>query len=173
MRGGHSRSGPLQKSAAERALTGAKERPRHRTPKSPGTTPVNADACPPPPHLTAAEKVQWRYHAPLLHEAGRLTLEARDVLAKYCTVLATVTRLKRQMAKRTYSDVVIDAAGALRANPVLVQLRQWVMVARAYESDLLLNPASALRAPAAKPDDPAKPVDPLAALQARQIRRVK
>ena len=114
--------------------------------------------CDPPPHLDEEEARHWAYYAPLLQGAQRLTLEARDTLAKYCTALATIVRLKRQMAADEYRDIlvdiVIDSAGnehvSAKANPLLVQLRQWVMLCRGYETDLLLSPAAAVRAP--RPD---------------------
>lgn len=148
-RGGHLRSGPPVKSAQQREQEGAKVRARHREKGQAGTA-VEAADCDPPAHLTAAERVEWDYYAPLLAAKGRLTLEARDTLAKYCTALATVARLKRQQAEPSYRDV--DLFG--KANPIGTMLRQWVMVCRAYETDLILSPAVNVRAPAPPKADP-------------------
>lgn len=102
------------------------------------------------------EREQWAYYAPLLAASGRLTQEARDTLAKYCTGLATVIRLKAQMAEPEYRDILIsvtvDGAGNEHVkavpNPLLLRLEKWVALCRGYESDLLLCPAAAVRAPA-------------------------
>jgi phage terminase small subunit len=125
------------------------------------------DVCTAPPHLDAVERKHWRYYAPLLAAAGRLTLEARDTLAKYCSALATVVRLKEQMRAPEYRDVIvttsIDSAGNehvnAKPNPLLTLFRQWLMVSRNYEADLLLSPATAIRVPApqADPEPPPMP----------------
>lgn len=156
MRGGHAKVGPVGANAKERALKGSRERAHHRRKGKAGTPMIRCD---PPPHLTKPEAEHWAYYAPLLQGSQRLTLEARDTLAKYCTALATIQRLKKQMQARAYRDVmidvVIDGAGnervTAKANPLLVQLRQWVMLCRGYETDLLLSPAAAVRAP--RPDE--------------------
>ena len=103
--------------------------------------------CGPPSGLSDAEAECWRYYAPLLISSRRLTLEARDTLAKYCTALATVADLRKVIASRKTKDV---------ENRLVYrrELRQWLMVSRAYESDLLLNPASAVRAPKPSGDEP-------------------
>jgi phage terminase small subunit len=171
-RGGHAKSGPVAFDQAQRELRGTKTRPRPRHRPTKVTPSAPMPICEGPPHLTEAERSQWAYYAPLLAE--RLTLEARDTLAKYCTALATVERLKAQMAADEYRDLMItttvDGAGnehrTAKPNPLLVQLRQWVLLCRGYESDLLLSPAAAIRAPkAAAPESTA---DPLAALLARR-----
>jgi phage terminase small subunit len=171
-RGGHAKSGPVAFDQAERDLRGTKTRQRHRTPSR--TASRATVLCEGPPHLTEAERAQWVYYAPLLMAAERLTLEARDTLAKYCTALAIVERLKKQMAADEYRDlmitVIVDGAGnehrSAKPNPLLVQLRQWVLLCRGYESDLLLSPAAAIRAPKAAAPEPA--ADPLTALITRR-----
>ena len=55
---------------------------------------------------------------------------------------ATSLRLRR---------LALEIANGPKPNPRLLQLRQWVMVARAYETDLLLSPAAAIRAPKPAP----------------------
>jgi hypothetical protein len=108
--------------------------------------------CAAPPGLSKREGAFWSYYAPLLVANRRLTCEARDTLAKYCTALATVAELRQQIASRKPKDLVDRSANRK-------ELRQWLTVSRLYETDLLLNPASAVRAPKAEtepltPDDP-------------------
>jgi phage terminase small subunit len=155
--GARARSGPIARSAQEQQRVGGKVRARNLVTRTPGTV----GTVDPPPHLDAVEREQWDYYAPLLLSAGRLTLEARDTLAKYCTALARVVAIKAQMAEPEYRDILIttsvDSAGTEHVNakphPLLVLLRQWLMVARSYEADLLLNPAAAIRVPQAEADD--------------------
>jgi phage terminase small subunit len=142
-RGGHAKSGPPVFDAGKRHLRHTKERQRHRTKGHAGMPMI---VCKPPRHLTRAERAIWRYYAPVLVAEDRLTLKARDVLAKYATALVVVERLKGQTEEPGYRDVVLTQTGE-KANPLLLQLRQWVMLCRGYETDLLLNPASAVRAP--------------------------
>src|SRR4051812_41009173 len=113
MRGGHIKSGPVGFDEPKRALRGTRTRARHRSKGLAGAAMV---VCEGPPHLTADEQQLWNYYAPLLAAADRLTLESRDVLGKYCTSLATVQRLKRQMAGKRYRDVVSKGS---RPNPLL------------------------------------------------------
>lgn len=161
--GARPRSGPIARSAAEQRAAGGKVRARNRVSRSAGTV----GAAQAPPHLTDVERAQWGYYAPLLEKAGRLTLEARDTLAKYCTALAEIVRLKEEMAakgsdgqpvyKPVMLSVTVDGAGNqhvnAKPNPLGVQLRQWLMVCRGYEADLLLSPAAAIRVPQAPADE--------------------
>lgn len=171
--GARPRSGPIARSAAEQRAVGGKVRARNRVRRTPGTA-ATADAVPPPPHLTATEREAWDYYAPLLASAGRLTLEARDTLAKYCTALAEIVRLKVEMAavdeagrlvyRPVLLSVTVDGAGnehvTAKPNPLGVQLRQWLMVCRGYEADLLLSPAAAIRVPQAPADEDDTPKVP-------------
>ena len=100
----------------------------------------------PPAHLSPAQRKLWAYHAPQLVAEGRLPLKARDVLAKYCVAVDVVARLNEALTATQEDD---------ETKPILTELRQWLMVSRLYESDLLLNPAAAVRAPA-----PDRSVDP-------------
>jgi len=141
-------------------------RPKHKQQRTVGTV-TATHPVPPPPHLTALEREQWMYYAPLLEPNGRLTLEGRDTLAKYCTALAQVALIKAEMeavgkdGQPTYRvvllSVTVDAAGnehvTAKTNPLNVALRQWLETARKYESDLILNPAAAIRVPGPIPVD--------------------
>lgn len=133
MRGGHSRSGSAPADGATRRLVGAKERPQR-------TTTVISDSlatCEAPADLSEAEQDYWNYYAPKLAAERRLTVKSRDVLAKYCTALAIVSGLRAVLASR-------DSA---QRSTTRRELRQWLLTARLYENDLILNPASVLRAP--------------------------
>ena len=163
-KGGHSHSGPLRRTAAQQLAAGGRVRPKHKQNRSAGTA-VSVVAVSAPPHLTPVEREQWAYYAPLLEPRGVLTLEGRDTLAKYCTALAEVARIKSEMAalgpdgQPTYRvvllSVTIDGAGnehvTAKTNPLNVALRQWLETARHYEADLLLNPAAAIRVPVPTP----------------------
>jgi len=157
-KGGHSKVGPLPRTAAQQVAVGGRVRPKHRQPRSLGTR-APASAVKAPPHLTALERAQWTYYAPLLEQVGRLTYEARDTLAKYCTVLAQVVLIKKAMAVKTYRTLLlshsVSGSGVehvtAKTNPLNIALRNWLETARKYEADLLLNPASAIRAPGPPP----------------------
>jgi len=57
-------------------------------------------------HLVESRRaVRGDYYAQLLELSGRLTLEARDCLAKYCAALAVTAR-----TTRTTAPIVADAA---------------------------------------------------------------
>jgi phage terminase small subunit len=101
----------------------------------------------PPPHLTASQKRIWSYYAPQLVAEGRLPLKARDVLAKYVVALDMVAKLNRKIRS------VQSGKGRSEKHPLLSELRQWLNVTRLYESDLILNPAAAVRAPHTVPAD--------------------
>jgi phage terminase small subunit len=137
-RGGHVKSGPAVKDAATRALHGSRDRPQHRTKGDAGAAMIVC--APSPPGLSRAERGFWTYYAPLLAAEHRLTLKARDTLAKYCTALAVVADLRRRWGSRRAADRADRSA-------TLKELRQWVLASRLYENDLILNPASAIRAP--------------------------
>ena len=141
-RGGHSRSGQAAFDDATRALHGTKERARHRTKGDFGEPMIVCDA---PPHLTAVQRRIWRYYAPQLAAEGRLPLKARDTLAKYVIALDIVAKLNRKIRS-------VHAGKGGEKHPLLGELRHYLAITRLYESDLLLNPASAARAP--KPDRP-------------------
>ena len=134
MRGGHPRSGRVAFDASTRALHGTRERAQHRN--RGGSTPMIV--CDPPAYLTAAQRTLWEYFAPQLVAEGRLPLKTRDVLAKYVLAVDLVARLNA-----TIFSVVEDG----EKHPLLAELRQWLLLTRLYESDLLLNPAAAVRAP--------------------------
>jgi hypothetical protein len=153
MRGGHARSGPAIFNPAERALHGTRMRARHRLkgdapPVGMSSETAVTTACEPPEGLSRAELGVWRYYAPLLAAAGRLTSEARGALAGYCFSQTMIGHLRRALKSRRREDIA--ARGAY-----LKEARQWLQVARLYENDLLLNPASAVRAP--KPATPTEP----------------
>lgn len=151
-RGGHIRSGPPVRPASARQQDGSRIRDRHRTKGKAGTT---GDVLP-PAHLTEAERAEWAHYAPLLAAAGRLTQEARGVLANYCTAQATVARLKAQQAAPEYRDVIVnvtvDGAGnehvKAAPNPLLLRLEKWLTICHTFENDLGFNPATAVRMPA-------------------------
>jgi phage terminase small subunit len=132
----------VARDATRRKLRGARTRARHR---DKGDLGIVAPACDPPPGLSRRERAFWQYYAPALAAERRLTIKARDVLAKYCSALAVVAGLRTALASRKRTDI------ALRAN-TRKELRQWLLAARLYENDLLLNPAASIRAP--RPDVP-------------------
>jgi hypothetical protein len=98
----------------------------------------------PPPHLTASQRRIWSFYAGQLLAEGRLPMKSRDVLAKYCLAIDVVARLNRKIRRLM--------AGGVK-HPLLGELRAWLAISRLYESDLLLNPASAVRAPQPSPPD--------------------
>lgn len=159
MKGGaRPRSGPIARTEAQQRAAGGVVRAQHRVKRSVGTV-VGEPSVLPPPGLTVFEQDQWAYYAPLLVQTGRMTLEARDTLAKYCTALGQVAQIKSEMADPSYRvvmlSVTVDGAGnehvTAKTNPLNVALRQWLETARHYEADLLLNPATAIRVPVPTP----------------------
>lgn len=150
-RGGHGKSGPVQKDSATRTLHGSRTRQQHRKKGDVGAPMI---VCDPPPDLSKAEKKFWGYYAPQLVAEGRLTMKARDTLAKYCTSLAVVASLRRQLESKKREDV--DNRSSNRK-----ELRQWILASRLYENDLLLNPSSSIRAPKPGGVDPPVPNDPM------------
>ena len=142
MRGGHGRGGPTVFDASTRALRGTRERLRHRTK---GVAGAVVGACEPPAGLDGPELAAWSYYAPLLAASGRLTAEARDALGSYCTTVAAIGQLKRA-ASASRKRIAGPERSAIRR-----ELRQWIQVGRLLESDLLLSPAAAVRAPSVLP----------------------
>lgn len=134
-RGGHTGSGPISQHARIRSLHGSKTRPRHR--KRGNSLQVPLVTCEPPTGLSTVELEYWDYYARQLMVAGHLPLKARDALAKYCTVLAIVADLRRQLASRKRDDIKRDSWRK--------ELRLWVLASRLYEHDLLINPSSIVR----------------------------
>lgn len=163
-RGGHSRSGPRAKSKAERAATGARTRKHHakvdRVLGDQGAaSTAPADDVQPPPMLTEEQRTFWDYYAPLLARERRLTLKVRDTLARYCITQAMVKRLNADL-EALDSVLVLEEAGE-RMHPMVTALRQFLQISRQYDTDLLLNPAADVRAPAG--EDPTEaPADPMA-----------
>ncbi len=138
-KGGHIRSGNISK----QALASAKASAQH-----------NIAA---PAHLGDEEKQVWRQYAPLLESDGRLTPKSAEVLARYCVAVARCRKLTDEL-KNVPSFVVsevMDRFGNTRqitkAHPLDAMLRQWMLTSRSLENDLLLNPASSLRAPSETP----------------------
>lgn len=146
-RGGHSKSGPIAQGEEARRLHGSRTRANHREKGAIGVAMV---VCSPPPGLSKGEQAFWNYYAPQLVAERRLTMKSRDTLAKYCTALAVVSGLRRQLSSRKRTDIE-------ERSDTRKELRQWLLASRLYENDLLLNPASAVRAPKA---DVAPPIEP-------------
>ena len=94
--------------------------------------------CDPPTHLTPSQRKLWAFFAPQLVAEGRLPLKARDVLAKDVIAFDVVARLNKGLKTTVPKG---------NEKPILTELRQWLLVLRLYESDLLLSPAAAVRAP--------------------------
>lgn len=174
-RGGHARVGPVMLDAAERKLRGSRTRPKHRAaehsqlmveqierelaaaqtapPAAGGPETKNDDrqdgpAIPggvePPDGLSELELKFWKHYAPGLRAQRRLTILARDTLAGYCSALAIIAELRTEMADKSLTRK--DRAAARK------ELRQYLGIKRLYESDLLINPATAARVPSF--DDP-------------------
>jgi hypothetical protein len=154
-RGGHSRVGPPASDAATRAVRGAETRRRHRIKGDAGAARDASHDCDPPKGLDRLERNYWNYYAARM---PYLPASARDALSKYCTALATIARLKGLIASRKPADVLLRDARRK-------DLRQWILGSRLYETDLILTPASSIRAPrgAVAPASPTAPVDPFAA----------
>lgn len=152
-------AGRIAASVSEKQAIGAKVRARNRVQRSAGRA-MRAEDVPPPPHLNAGELEQWAYYSRLLAEEGRLTLKARDCLAKYCSLLALLVEIKALMAAPEYGHVLVtvtnDSLGnqhvSAKANPLLIQQMKLIAQCRGYENDLLMCPAAAVRVPA--PDQP-------------------
>lgn len=167
-RGGHSRSGPRAKSAAERKEQGARTRPHHAKVDRLGAAaadvaaPVVVPA--PPPHLTEKQQAFWEYYAPLLAAERRITLKTRDVLARYCIAQAMVKRLNEDLEALDALLVVDPVSATEKVHPLVTTLRQFMQLSRQYDTDLLLNPAADVRAPvgAGEDDSKGRPVDPMA-----------
>lgn len=98
----------------------------------------------PPDGLNELELKFWKHYAPGLRAQRRLTMLARDTLAGYCSALAIIAELRLEMADKSLSRK--DRSAARK------ELRQYLSVKRLYESDLLINPATAARVPSF--DDP-------------------
>ena len=135
MKGGHTRSGRVAFNAPTRATHGTKKRARHRGKVKLGSSMI---VCDPPTHLTPSQRKLWAFFAPQLVAEGRLPLKARDVLAKYVIAIDVVARLNKGLKTTVPKG---------NEKPILTELRQWLLVSRLYESDLLLSPAAAVRAP--------------------------
>lgn len=127
----------MMAAAAEQASLASTEATAPGKPADAG--PPLPAGCEPPDGLSGSELAFWAYYAPKLRAQRRLTLVARDVLAKYCTALAVVAELRKELAAPK-----IDAKEKRDARR---ELRQYLNVTRLYESDLILNPATAVRNP--------------------------
>jgi phage terminase small subunit len=169
-RGGHSRSGPRAKAAAERKERGARTRPHHAKVDRLGAAAADSSSTPkvsvpkPPPHLTEKQQEFWTYYAPLLAAERRITLKTRDVLARYCIAQAMVKRINEDLEALDALLVLDSVTLTEKVHPLVTTLRQFMQLSRQYDTDLLLNPAADVRAPVgAGEDDPrGKPVDPMA-----------
>lgn len=140
--GGHARSGRLSKAALQPVRINARK-------ISAATTSVMI-----PEHLTEQEQAVWKKYAPLLEADGRLTERSAEVLARYCVAVARCRKIAEELkqAPSFVTSEVTDRFGNVReivkAHPLDAMLRQWMATSRSLENDLLLNPASSLRAPA-------------------------
>ena len=112
--------------------------PGKRPPKAEPSYHVGSTA---PAELTGYARQKWRYYEKLMREAKVLTKADRDALAKYCHALGVLEALRQEIAQPTFRYVVVNEAGP-KANPIITMYRQWMQVARLYESDLGLNPVS-------------------------------
>jgi phage terminase small subunit len=161
--GARSRSGPLPRTEEQQRALGGRVRDNHRQVRSVGTR-ATVGAVKPPPYLTRAEVAFWRYYAPLLERHGRLTLECRDVLGAYCQALAIIAEIREEMhakdeqGKRIYRHCVVSVTVTVngenvsgKTHPLNIALRNWLETKRKYEADLLLSPATAIRAPGPVP----------------------
>lgn len=148
-RGGHSRSGRASFTEEVRKLHGTPQRERHRSKGDSGQPMVD---CAPPPGLSKRELGFWAYYSSALSAEGRLSLKARDCLAKYCVALAVVGALRRQLTSSKRRDIE-------QRSDTRKELRQWLSLSRLYENDLLLSPASSVRAPSQPPTTPEDPFE--------------
>lgn len=146
MRGGDRRSKP----AALRAIDGSKKRARHVE-----TVEVEMPAATfaAPADLSAAELEVWAYYFPKLEAAGILKDGDRDALANYCTAIAAVADIRRQMAApgwsrvklTTYRDDTGETYVKRETDPLDAQLRAWLPIARQLGEQLALSPAARAR----------------------------
>lgn len=77
-------------------------------------------------------------------------MKVRDALATYCTARAVISTLRAKLTSRKRDDLAERSA-------TRKELRQWVLAARLYENDLVLNTASSIRAPQADVPPPVEP----------------
>lgn len=153
--GGHSRSGPLASKSLQHMGLGASKRSKSKAKR----TKIDV-----PSHLTDEEREVWVRYAPLLESDGRLTDKSAEVLARYCVAVARCRKIADEL-KTVPSFVVSEVSDRfgnvreiVKAHPLDAMLRQWMATSRSLENDLLLNPASSLRAPS-ESDDQTDPFD--------------
>ncbi|AMY12479.1 hypothetical protein LuPra_05755 [Luteitalea pratensis] len=86
------------------------------------------------------------------------TSSARDTLRSYCEALDLRDRLQAEIATAPLAHVVttVDGAGqeqvALKAHPLVSQLRAVRLECRQHSIDLCLSPAAAVRTPSLPPE---------------------
>jgi P27 family predicted phage terminase small subunit len=172
MRGGNRSAKP----AAIRELQGSRKRPNQRpeVPAAPVTTLA------PPPGLSKIERTFWRYYVPKLTALRVLTSLDRDVLADFCRARAEIADIRKAQAdpayRRLMMTVTVDGAGTehvkAATNPLDVQLRNWLTLARLAGAELGLSPVSRARVTPAGPTEEKDELENYIQAQA-PIRRVK
>jgi len=173
MRGGNRSAKP----AAIRAIQGSRKRPNQR-PEVPAA-PVSTLA--PPPGLSPAERTVWKYYEPQLVAVKVLTALDRDCLADFCRARSEIAAIRKAQQDSAYMrlmvTVTIDGAGnehfKAQTNPLDVQLRNWLTLARLAGAELGLSPVSRARVAPAGQTEEKDELESYIAAQAPALRRVK
>ena len=118
---------------------------RSREPKATPTLP------PPPRHLNADERKEYRRVGRQLVGLRVMTAADRDILALFAIAVARVARAEEQI--RTSGEVVKSGAGQPIQNPWLTISQKWAMLAERFAQQLGLSPASRTRIQAAPTND--------------------
>jgi len=161
MKGGPRRNKP----EALRARDNSRKRPRHR----PAVALDAVTTMKVPQGLTNDEAAYWGYYEPILAGVKVLTAADRDMLRNHCIALAQVADIRTQQQQPDYRRVVLAGTKAT-TNPLDVQLRSWLQLARLSAAELGLSPVSRARVGSAEPNSE---VDELEAFIRTPLRAVK
>jgi P27 family predicted phage terminase small subunit len=143
----------------------SRKRPRHQPRIALDAVPTLAV----PPDLTAAEASFWTYYAAILAAVKVLTMADRDTLSNHCIALAQVAEIRAEQGRPGYQRV-IQSGVKTTTNPLDVQLRSWLLLARQSAAELGLTPVSRTRI---APVGTEKEIDELEAFIQTPLRRVK
>jgi phage terminase small subunit len=161
MKGGARRNKP----EALRTRDNSRKRPRHR----PAVALEAVTALAVPSDLTPSEAAFWRYYEGVLAGVKVLTAADRDTLRNHCIALAQVADIRTEQGRPDYRRVIQSGAKVM-TNPLDVQLRSWLQLARLSAAELGLTPVSRTRiAPVSNETE----VDELEAFIQTPLRRIK
>jgi P27 family predicted phage terminase small subunit len=120
--------------------------------------PARAEECPPPPrHLNAYAKEEWRHVAPELHRLNLLTVLDIGPLAVYCNAVAQLRQAEEAIACMSKEDgrghalTIKGSTGSEVINPLLRVARQASNDVLRYGAAFGLTPNGRLRLSGVKP----------------------